>query len=95
MRGEPFLYPAALSALMRDYLDHATDHKPLEDPLTPRELQMVKLIAEGHTNEEIAVMLVISRKTVDNHRGHILEKLELRNRVDLTRYAIRRGLVEP
>jgi DNA-binding NarL/FixJ family response regulator len=96
MRGEPFLYPAALTALMRDYLDRPRDRdEPLGDPLTPRELEMVKLIAEGHTNEEIAEMLVISKKTVDNHRGHILEKLELRNRVELTRYAIRRGLVEP
>jgi DNA-binding NarL/FixJ family response regulator len=96
MRGEPFLYPAALTALMRDYLAGPRDgDEPVGDPLTPRELEMVKLIAEGHSSEEIAEMLIISKKTVDNHRGHILEKLELRNRVELTRYAIRRGLVEP
>ena len=96
MRGEPFLYPAALTALMRDYLAGSRDRdEAVGNALTPRELEMVKLIAEGHTSEEIAEMLVISKKTVDNHRGHILEKLELRNRVELTRYAIRRGLVEP
>ena len=63
--------------------------------LTSRELELVKLIAEGHTSEEIAEMLTISKKTVENHRANILEKLQLRNRVELTRYAIRRGLVEP
>jgi DNA-binding NarL/FixJ family response regulator len=56
---------------------------------------VVKLIAEGHTSEEIAGTLVISKKTVERHRANILEKLGMRNRVDLTRYAIRRGLVEP
>jgi DNA-binding CsgD family transcriptional regulator len=62
-----------------------------EDPLTPREQEVVKLIAEGHTSEEIAEMLVISKKTVERHRANILEKLGMRNRVELTRYAIRRG----
>jgi DNA-binding NarL/FixJ family response regulator len=66
-----------------------------DDPLTPREQEVVKLIAEGHTSEEIAETLVISKKTVERHRANILEKLGMRNRVDLTRYAIRRGLVEP
>jgi DNA-binding NarL/FixJ family response regulator len=95
IRGEPFLYPAALTALMRDYLAGGIDRNQAIDNLTSRELELVKLIAEGHSSEEIAEMLVISKKTVDNHRSHILEKLELRNRVELTRYAIRRGLVEP
>jgi len=66
-----------------------------EDPLTPRELEVVKLIAEGHTSDEIAEALVISRKTVDHHRSNILDKLGMRNGAELTRYAIRRGLVEP
>jgi DNA-binding NarL/FixJ family response regulator len=66
-----------------------------EDPLTPREQEVVKLIAEGQTSEEIAEILVISKKTVERHRANILEKLGMRNRVELTRYAIRRGLVEP
>ena len=97
MRGEPFLYPAALAALFRDYLDRAGrgEEPPRGSVLTSRELELVKLIAEGHTSEEIAEMLTISKKTVENHRANILEKLQLRNRVELTRYAIRRGLVEP
>ena len=65
------------------------------DPLTPREVEVVKLVAEGHTSDEIAGMLFISRKTVDRHRANILEKLGMRDRVDLTRYAIRRGLISP
>jgi DNA-binding NarL/FixJ family response regulator len=96
MRGEPFIYPAAVSALVRDYLERAASGEDVpEDPLTPRELDVVKLIAEGLTSEEIAEALIISHKTVDRHRANILEKLGMRNRVELTRYAIRRGLVEP
>ena len=92
MRGEPFLYPAAVSRLIRDVLARAEE--PV-DPLTPRELQVVKLIAEAHTSEQIAELLVISLRTVDRHRENILAKLGMRDRVELTRYAIRRGLVEP
>ena len=92
MRGEPFLYPAAVSRLIADMLTRAEE--PV-DPLTPRELQVVKLIAEAHTREQIAELLVISPRTVDRHRENILAKLGMRDRVELTRYAIRRGLVEP
>ncbi|MBX5440207.1 MAG: response regulator transcription factor [Solirubrobacteraceae bacterium] len=96
MRGEPFLYPSAAAALIRDYLERARrGEETPTDPLTPRELDVLKLIAEGHTSEEIAEILHISKKTVDRHRANILEKLGMRNRVELTRYAIRRGLVEP
>jgi DNA-binding NarL/FixJ family response regulator len=96
MRGEAFLYPGAVTALIRDYLQRARSGEAVpEDPLTPRELEVVKLIAEGYTSDEIANELVISRKTVDHHRGHILEKLGMRNVAELTRYAIRRGLLEP
>jgi DNA-binding NarL/FixJ family response regulator len=96
MRGEAFLYPPAVATLVRDYLDGARlGEAPPEDPLTTRELEVVKLIAEGHTTEEIASELVLSKKTVERHRANILDKLGMRNRVDLTRYAIRRGLVEP
>ena len=94
MRGQPFLYPAAVTTLIRDYLDGRADALP-EDLLTPRERDVVKLIAEGHTSEEIASILMIARNTVDRHRANVLEKLGMRNRVELTRYAIRRGLVEP
>jgi DNA-binding NarL/FixJ family response regulator len=96
MRGEPFLYPAAVRALIRDFLDRASrGEQTTDDPLTPRAQEVVKLIAEGHTSEEIAGMLFISKKTVDRHRANVLEKLGMRNRVELTRYAMRRGLVEP
>jgi DNA-binding NarL/FixJ family response regulator len=96
MRGEPFLYPGAVTAVIRDYLERARRGEATpKDPLTPRELQVVKLIAEGHTSDEIASALVISRKTVDHHRANILKKLGMRNGAELTRYAIRRGLVEP
>ena len=95
MRGEPFLYPAAVTAIFKDYLQRAgRGEETPDDPLTPRELEVIKLIAEAHTSDEIAAMLVISTKTVERHRANILEKLGMRNRVELTHYAIRRGLVE-
>jgi DNA-binding NarL/FixJ family response regulator len=96
VRGEPFLYPGAVTALIRDYLDR--EHRGdtvREDPLTPREQEIVKLIAESYSNHEIAEALVISPKTVERHRANILEKLGMHDRVQLTRYAIRRGLIEP
>ena len=96
MRGEPFLYPATVRALMREYLEEAAaGGEPARDPLSPRETEVVKLIAEGHSTREIAEVLVISEKTVDRHRANVLAKLGMRNRVDITRYAIRRGLTEP
>lgn len=96
MRGEPFLYPAAITALIKDFLERARrGEEAPADPLSPRELEVLKLVAEGHSSDDIAEQLVISRKTVDRHRANILEKLGMRHRVDLTRYAIKRGLVEP
>jgi len=96
MRGESFLYPNAVTTLVREYLEQARRGEAApEDPLTPRELQVVKLIAEGHSSDQIADELVISRKTVDHHRANILGKLEMRSVAELTRYAIRRGLIEP
>jgi DNA-binding NarL/FixJ family response regulator len=96
MRGEKFLYPGAMTPLIEDFLRRARDDLPLrEDPLTPREQEVVKLVAEGYSNKEIAETLVISEKTVERHRANILEKLGMRDRVELTRYAIRQGLVQP
>ena len=97
IRGEAFLYHGALIALVRDYLDRVRrgEDGPPDEPLTARELEVVKLVAEGHSSDEIADLLVISRRTVDRHRANILEKLGLRDRVDVTRYAIRRGLIAP
>ncbi len=96
MRGEPFVYPGAVRALIREHLERArSGESPPADPLSPRESEVVKLVAEGYTTKEIAETLVIAEKTVERHRANILEKLGLRDRVELTRYAIRRGLVEP
>jgi DNA-binding NarL/FixJ family response regulator len=95
MRGEPFLYPDAVAALIRDHLERAAEGTARVDVLTPRELEILKLIAEAFTSKQIAEMLVISIKTVERHRANILEKLGMRDRVELTRYAIKRGLVEP
>lgn len=96
IRGEPFLYPDAITALMRNYLHRAQRGQPVpEDVLTARENEVLKLIAEGHSSKEIAKTLVISVKTVERHRANILQKLEMRDRTELTRYAIRAGLIEP
>ena len=96
MRGEPFLYPGGVRALMREYVERARAGDVLRSELlTPREEEIVKLVAEAHTNEEIGEMLHISKKTVERHRANVLEKLGMRDRVELTRYAIRRGLVTP
>ena len=96
MRGESFLYPAAVTALIRDHVLRARSGDGVtEDPLTPRELEILKLIAEAHTSDQIALELGIARRTVDRHRENLLGKLGMRDRVELTRYAIRRGLVEP
>jgi DNA-binding NarL/FixJ family response regulator len=96
MRGEPFLYAGAVTALIRDYLQRNRQGERIPDSiLTPREEEIVKLIAEGHSSKEIAETLVISAKTVDRHRANILQKLGMRDRLDLARYAIRAGLIEP
>jgi DNA-binding NarL/FixJ family response regulator len=92
MRDEPFLYPSAIRTLIRDHLERPSG---ADEILTPRETEIVKLIAEAHSSKEIAELLVISPKTVERHRANILEKLGMSDRVELTRYAIRRGLVEP
>ena len=94
MRGQSFLYPSAVHTLIRDFIERADERGQDFDLLTQRELEVLKLIAEGHTSKEIAAMLVISIKTVDRHRTNMLEKLGMRDRVELTRYAIRNGLVE-
>src|SRR4051812_45480605 len=96
MRGQPFLYPGGVQALMREYLERARAGEAVHgELLTAREEEVVKLVAEAHTNDEIGAMLHISKKSVERHRANILEKLGMRDRVELTRYAIRRGLIEP
>jgi len=92
IRGEPVLYPSAIRALIRHLEAEPADAKPI---LTPRETEVVKLIAEAYNTKEIAQMLVISPRTVERHRANILEKLGMKDRVQLTRYAIRQKLIEP
>jgi DNA-binding NarL/FixJ family response regulator len=91
--GRTFLSGRAQQALMAEWLESGGGER--EDPLTPRELEVVKLIAEAHTNKQIAETLKVSEKTVESHRANLLAKLGMRDRVELARYAIRRGLVEP
>jgi DNA-binding NarL/FixJ family response regulator len=93
MRGESFLYPPTIRSLMRAYLEDPDEGLP--GPLSPREREVAKLVAEAHTTEQIAELLVISPRTVERHRENILAKLGMRDRVELTRWAIRHGLVEP
>jgi DNA-binding NarL/FixJ family response regulator len=95
MRGQSFLYPSAVSTLVKDFVDRGRPEDEQFDILTPRELQVLKLIAEAYTSKEIAQELVISVKTVERHRQNILDKLGMSDRVELTRYAIRRGLIQP
>jgi DNA-binding NarL/FixJ family response regulator len=93
--GDRFVYPRGLSEHTRAQLERARHAAGPVDVLTPRELEVLKLVAEGHSSEEIAALLVISPRTVESHRANITTKLGARDRVELTRYAIRRGLVEP
>jgi DNA-binding NarL/FixJ family response regulator len=95
IRGDSYLYPSAVTTLVRDYVDRGGRGEEQFDVLTPRELEVLKLIAEANTSKEIADKLFISIKTVDRHRQNILDKLGMRDRVELTRYAIRRGLIQP
>jgi DNA-binding NarL/FixJ family response regulator len=95
MRDEPFLYPGAVTTLVRDYLERARDGDIPARAVTDREEEVLKLVAEGHSTREIAELLFISAKTVERHRSNIFAKLGLRDRLELTRYAIRAGLIEP
>ena len=93
LRGEPFLTNAAEERLIREWVSDPSTGP--SEPLSPREQEVLKLIAEAHTNREIAQVLHLSEKTVESHRGNLLRKLGMRDRVELVRYAIRRGLIEP
>ena len=94
MRGDSYLYPSAVTTLVRDYVERGGRGEEQYDVLTPRELEVLKLIAEAYTNKQIADALFISVKTVERHRQNILDKLGMRDRGELTRYAIRRGLIQ-
>lgn len=96
LAGEAFVVPWEISPATRRRLDDARSGRArTDDVLTQRELEVLKLVAEGSSSLEIADRLVISPKTVERHRSNIMDKLGVRDRVQLTRYAIRRGLIEP
>ncbi|HEX6340697.1 response regulator transcription factor [Umezawaea sp.] len=96
IRGEPFLYPGAVASLIRNYLDRVRDGESIPaKAITDREEEILKLVAEGNSSKEIADLLFISVKTVERHRANLLQKLGLKDRLELTRYAIRAGLIEP
>jgi two-component system, NarL family, response regulator NreC len=90
-RGEGYLSPGVSDAVLNDYRRHVTD--PI-DLLTSREREVLQMIAEGKTNKDIATVLNLSVYTVDAHRGHIMEKLNLHSVTDLVRFAVRAGLVD-
>jgi len=90
--GRTFLSDEAQRALMDEWLEGGRAEP--DDPLTPRELEVVKLIAEAFTNRQIAETLKLSEKTIESHRANVFAKLGMRDRVEIVRYAIRRGLVE-
>jgi DNA-binding NarL/FixJ family response regulator len=91
--GRTFLSDEAQRVLMDEWLEGGSTD--VDDGLTPRELEVVKLIAEAYTNRQIAETLKLSEKTVESHRTNVFGKLGMRDRVEIVRYAIRRGLVEP
>ncbi len=95
-RGDAFLYPTVAKKLIHEYLNVVSGGEEVErlDPLTDREKEVLKLVVEGYTNQEVAYMLVVSVKTVETHRAHIMEKLGLRSRAELVRYALDRGMLE-
>lgn len=94
--GGVFLYPSVAKALVRDYMGRAEEGAEREtyDGLTEREQEVLKLIADGQSNQEIADRLTISVKTVERHRANIMAKLNLHSRTELVKYAIRKGLIE-
>ena len=92
-QGDSYLYPSVASVLLKDYLQRAQEDP--YDGLTNREREVLKLVAEGRTTREIADLLCVSVKTVLGHRAKIMEKLDIHNRTELVKYAIRKGLITP
>lgn len=92
-KGESSLHPVVALKLIRE-LNRSSDLPPTQDPLTGRELMILKLVAQGLTNQEIAERLVLSERTVGNHIGNILSKLHLANRTQAALFALREGLAD-
>lgn len=91
--GLAYLSPAMTQTLIQERIEHKDIGSKIKDILTPREQELFKLLADGHSNQEIAEKLIISIKTVQTHRAHIMEKLNLNNRTELIKYAIRQGII--
>jgi len=94
-RGDSFLSPSVARFLVEDYQQIAS-MKGSQDPyeqLTNREREVLKLVAEGHTTQEIAAMLVLSPKTVERHKTNLMSKLDIHNRTELVKYALRKGII--
>ncbi len=92
--GEVYLHPAATKALLRGYLNNRSRREGEEVALSDREEEVLRLSAEGYTSQEIGEKLIISPKTVDTYRGRLMEKLGLKHRSELVRYALKHGLLE-
>lgn len=95
-QGEAFLYPSITKRLVEDYLRRVElgQERASMDSLTDREREILQLIAEGHTSKEIADLLSLSVRTVQNHRAHVMQKLGIHDRGDLIKYAIQKGIIE-
>lgn len=94
--GDVFLYPSVARRLVSDYMTRVKsgEEQSSFDRLTQREREVLRLVAEGHTNQEIADKLVISASTVQTHRTRIMQRLNLHNRAELIQYAVRKGLLD-
>lgn len=92
--GQSFLYPSAAKTLVTEFLEHGRERQDSYDLLTAREKEVLRLIAEGYTNRQIAELLVVSPNTVEVHRSRIREKLNVHDRTEILKYALSRGLVE-
>lgn len=95
VRGETYISPAVSKYLVADYLRRGDDFQTSLERLTPRQREILQLIAEGHTAKEIAQMLDLSPKTVESHRAQVMERLDIHDIAGLVRYAIRMGLLRP
>jgi two-component system response regulator NreC len=95
MRGDLYIHPGMTRALLADWAPEASGKRTATEVLTPREIEVLRLIVTGHTNRQIAGILTISVRTVESHRANLMDKLGLHSRVELVRYAMRQGLLEP
>lgn len=96
-RGESYLSPPISKSIIEDYVGGRQKSRgsvTRSQPLTTREREVLQLIAEGHTSKSIATQLSLSSKTIETHRSHIMQKLNIHNAAGLIRYAIQRGWVE-